>query len=110
MEGEEQEAAGERELSERFQDILGQLPPEEVADLVLRIPIGLYSIESGFKTFRTFSGGLPPIKSCERDSTIHTFGGLITTGPDGKAEWRYSRGIQMALRRGACLSGGCAGS
>jgi hypothetical protein len=72
MEGEEQEAAGERELSEQFQDILGQLPPEEVADPFLRIPIGLYSIESGFKTFRTFAGGLPPIKSCERDSTIHT--------------------------------------
>jgi hypothetical protein len=91
MASEEQTSPDEQELARHFEAILGrEVPSEEVADLVFRVTVGLYTTENGFSTSRSFAGGLPPIKSCAVEQNMHTFGGLVTTRTDGKATFKLS--------------------
>src|SRR5215207_4778583 len=91
MASEERTSPDDQELAKHFEAILGrEVPPEEVAELVFRVTVGLYTVENGRSTSRVFSGGLPPIKSCATEMNMHMFGGIVTTRSDGRAAFKLS--------------------
>jgi len=92
MAGDERNRTDRSELADHFEAIIGrEISQAELTELVLRTATGLYSDESGWRTVRTYSpGGLPPRKACEREEEIETFGGIVATGQNGKAQFQLS--------------------
>ena len=86
----EERSIPDDELAKHYEALLGrEVGVEELAEIVFRVTVGLYTVEDGRRTSRSIAGGLPPIKSCDR-AKIHTISGIATTRADGKIAFKLS--------------------